>query len=94
MHRAGGRTEVTQPRAPWGNQKSQLQHSVRSAADRGNNLKKNSNVELRFSSFIVSGTVISVFTHCPTESAQQSFEVDTVVVPILQMKKLNSRVVE
>lgn len=87
--------EKTQSMASRGNQKSILQYIVISAADRGNNLmKKNSNIEilLRFSN--VSGTMINAFTHCPTESAQEPYEVDTMVTPILQMKKLKSRMVE
>lgn len=87
--------EKIQSMASRGHQKSKLQYIVISAADRGNHLmKKNSNIEILLSFSNVSGTMINAFTHCPTESAQEPYEVDTMVIPVLQMKKLKSRMVK
>lgn len=80
--------------ASRGNQKNQLQYIVISAADRGDNLVKNSNTDILLSFSNISGTMINAFTHCPPDLAQEPYEVDTMVIPILQMKKLKSRMVE
>lgn len=64
------------------NQEGELQCSMVTASDSGNNfMKKNSNIELPLSSCNVSGTMITALTHCPLESAQQPYEVDTRVFP-------------
>ena len=61
------------------------------ASDSGNTLmKKNSSIELPQSSFNVSGTMTTALTRCPSESAQQPYEVDAVIISILQMKTLKA----
>lgn len=51
-------------------------------------MKKNSNTDILLSFLNVSGIVINALTHCLTESTQQPYEVDAIVIPILQMEKL------
>lgn len=65
------------------------------ASDSGNNLtKENSNIERPRSSFNVSGTMTTALTHCPSESAQQPYEVDIMIISILPMKTLKPGMAE
>lgn len=54
-------------------------------------MKKNSNIDILLSFLNVSGIMINALIHCFTESAQQPYEVDALVMPILQMEKLEPR---
>lgn len=65
------------------------------ASASGNDLmKENSNIELPRSCFSVSGTMTTALTHCPSESAEQPYEVDIMIISILPMKTLKPGMAE